>query len=172
MSNIYHKSACIYREYAAPSHKYHASALRSLRSVRIMVKLNGSKMSNIDIAKAYINAVQTGDQAALGKIFHPNVVWHQPGDNKFSGTKNGMAELGAMLGGMMEASAGSFAISNVNRYLANGDLVAVDIDFSGQRDGFKLAQPGIDLLRIEKGKVVEVWLFSSDPEEEDRFWGK
>ena len=48
-------------------------------------------MSNIDIAKAYINAVQTGDQAALGNIFHPNVVWHQPGNNKFSGTKNGMA---------------------------------------------------------------------------------
>lgn len=129
-------------------------------------------MSNIDIAKAYINAVQTGDQAALGNIFHPNVVWHQPGNNKFSGTKNGMTELGAMLGGMMEASAGSFAISKVNRYLANDDLVAVEIEFSGQRDGLKLAQPGIDLLRIKDGKVVEVWLFSSDPAQEDQFWGR
>jgi hypothetical protein len=133
---------------------------------------NGSKMSNIDIAKAYINVVQTGDQAALGNLFHPNVIWHQPGNNKFSGTKNGMAELGAMLGGMMEVSAGSFAISKANRYLANGNLVAVEIEFSGQRDGLKLAQSGIDLLRIKDGKVVEVWLFSSDPEQEDAFWGR
>lgn len=155
-----------------PSDKYHASALRTSPICPDKVKLSGSEMSNIDIAKAYINAVQTGDQAALGNIFHPNVVWHQPGNNKFSGTKSGMADLGAMLGGMMEASAGSFTISKVNRYLANGDLVAVEIEFSGQRDGFKLAQPGIDLLRIKDGKVVEVWLFSSDPEEEDRFWGK
>jgi len=33
-------------------------------------------------------------------------------------------------------------------------------------------QPGIDLLRIVDGKIVEVWLFSSDPEQEDAFWGK
>jgi uncharacterized protein len=129
-------------------------------------------MSAIDIAKTYITAVQTGDQAALGNLFHPKVVWHQPGNNKFSGTKNGMAELGAMLGGMMAASAGSFAINKVNGYLANGDLVAVEIEFSGQRDGLKLAQPGIDLLRIKDGKVVEVWLFSSDQQAEDQFWGK
>ncbi|MDN7133904.1 hypothetical protein JNO04_16295 [Halomonas sp. MC140] len=32
-------------------------------------------MSNLEIAKAYINAVQTGDQIALGNICHPNVVW-------------------------------------------------------------------------------------------------
>lgn len=129
-------------------------------------------MNNIETAKAYIAAVQTGDQAALGNLFDPNVVWHQPGNNAFSGTKNGMAELGAMLGGMMEASAGTFAINKVNRYLANGDLIAIEIEFTGQRDGLKLAQPGIDLLRIKDGKVVEVWLFSSDPQQEDAFWGR
>ena len=83
-----------------------------------------------------------------------------------------MAELGAMLGSMMEASGGTFAITKANRYLANGDLVAVEIEFAGERDGLKLSQPGIDLLRIKDGKIVEVWLFSSDPEQEDRFWGK
>lgn len=129
-------------------------------------------MSNIDIAKAYINAVQTGDQAAFGELFHPDIVWHQPGDNKFSGTKNGMAELGEMIGGMIAVSAGSFTINKANRYLANGDLVAIEIEFSGQHGGLKLAQPGIDLLRIESGKIAEVWLFSSDPEQEDQFWGK
>jgi ketosteroid isomerase-like protein len=129
-------------------------------------------MTNIDIAKSYIKAVQTGDQSALGALISPLVVWHQPGNNQFSGTKNGIAEFGALFGAMMTVSGGSFAITQAHRYFANGDLVAIEIEFAGQRDGATLNQPGIDLLRIEGGKIVEVWLFSSDPAQEDAFWGK
>ncbi|MBY3223282.1 nuclear transport factor 2 family protein [Rhizobium laguerreae] len=129
-------------------------------------------MTTIDIGKAYIKAVQTGDQGMLGELLSPQVIWHQPGNNQFSGTKNGIAEFGAMMGAMMAKSGGSFAITHAHRYLANGDLVAIEIEFAGQREGAKVDQPGIDLLRVQDGKIVEVWLFSSDPEEEDRFWGK
>lgn len=128
-------------------------------------------MSNIDIAKSYIKAVQTNDQATLGTLLSPQVVWHQPGKNQFSGTKKGIAEFGAMMGGMMEKSGGTFAITQARRYVANGDLVAIEIEFSGQREGATLDQAGIDLLRIVDGKIVEVWLFSSNPEQEDAFWG-
>ncbi|MBY5443013.1 nuclear transport factor 2 family protein [Rhizobium leguminosarum] len=129
-------------------------------------------MTTIDIGKAYIKAVQTGDQATLGELLSPQVIWHQPGNNQFSGTKNGIAEFGAMMGAMMAKSGGSFAITHAHRYLANGDLVAIEIEFAGQREGAKVDQPGIDLLRVQDGKIVEVWLLSSDPEEEDQFWGK
>ena len=129
-------------------------------------------MTNIDIAQSYIKAVQTGDQAALGGLLSPQVIWHQPGNNQFSGTRNGIAEFGAMMGAMTTKSGGSFAITHAHRYLANGNLVAIEIEFAGQREGAKVDQPGIDLLRIADGKIVEVWLFSSDPEQEDAFWGK
>ena len=128
-------------------------------------------MINIDIAKSYIKAVQTNDQAALDNLLSPQIIWHQPGNNQFSGTKNGIAEFGAMMGGMMEKSGGTFAITRAHRYVANGDLVAIEIEFSGEREGAKVDQPGIDLLRVEDGKIVEVWLFSSSPEQEDVFWG-
>jgi len=129
-------------------------------------------MTNIDIAKAYIKAVQGGDQAALGTLLSPQIVWHQPGNNRFSGVKNGIAEFGAMMGGMMERAGGTFAITRANRYLSNGDLVAIEIEFAGERPGARLSQAGIDLLRIANGRIVEVWLFSSDPEQEDAFWGE
>jgi uncharacterized protein len=128
-------------------------------------------MSNIEIAKAYINAVQTGDQAALGNLLSPEVVWHQPGNNQFSGTHHGLPAVGGMIGKMMEVSGGTFAITRAIRYMANGDLVVIELEFAGEREGAKLSQPGIDLLRIDGGKIVEVWLFSSNPEEEDLFWG-
>ncbi|WP_422847004.1 nuclear transport factor 2 family protein [Acidovorax sp. M14] len=129
-------------------------------------------MNTIDIAKAYIKAVQTGDQATLGSIISPDVIWHQPGKNRFSGTHRGMVSVGPMLGAMMEASQGTFAITRADHYMANGDWVAITIEFAGEANGIKLKQAGVDLIRIEGGKIVEVRLFSSDQAQEDAFWGQ
>ena len=129
-------------------------------------------MNNIDIAKAYIKAVQTGDQATLGSLIAADVVWHQPGNNQFSGTHRGMAQVGPMLGRMMEVSNGTFAITRAEHYMVNGDWVAITLEFAGEAKGVKLNQPGVDLIRIDGGKVVEVRLFSSDPSQEDAFWGR
>ncbi len=128
--------------------------------------------NNIDIAKAYIKAVQTGDQATLGSLISPDVVWHQPGKNRFSGTHRGMAAVGPMLGAMMEVSKGTFAITRADHYMANGDWVAITIEFAGEADGHTMKQAGVDLIRINGGKIVEVKLFSSDPAQEDAFWGQ
>lgn len=129
-------------------------------------------MNNIDIAKSYIKAVQTGDQATLGSIISPDVIWHQPGSNQFSGTHRGMATVGPMLGKMMEVSHGTFAITRADHYMANGDWVAIALEFGGEANGIKLKQPGVDLTRIEGGKIVELRLFSSDQTQEDSFWGR
>ena len=129
-------------------------------------------MNNIDIAKTYILAVQTGDQATLASIISPDVVWHQPGNNQFSGTHRGMAAVGPMLGKMMEVSNGTFTITRAENYMANGDCVAITLEFAGEANGIKLKQPGVDLIRIEGGKIVEVRLFSSQQAQEDAFWGQ
>lgn len=129
-------------------------------------------MSNIEIAKAYIEAVQAGDQATLGSLLSPDVIWHQPGNNQFSGTHRGLPAVGGLLGKMMEVSGGTFAITRAIRFMANGDYVAVEIEFAGEREEAKLSQPGIDVLRIDGGRIVEVWLFSGDQEQEDAFWGR
>lgn len=129
-------------------------------------------MNNIDIAKTYIQAVQTGDQAALGSLIAADVIWHQPGNNQFSGTHRGMPQVGPMLGRMMDVSKGTFAITSAHSYMANGDWVAITLEFAGEANGLKLQQPGVDLIRIEGGKVVEVRLFSSDQAQEDAFWGR
>lgn len=128
-------------------------------------------MSNIDIAKTYIKAVQTGDQATLGSLIAADVIWHQPGHNQFSGTHRGMALVGPMLGRMMEVSKGTFAITRADHYMANGDWVAITLEFAGEANGLTFKQQGVDLIRIEGGKVVEVRLFSSDQAQEDAFWG-
>lgn len=126
----------------------------------------------IEIAQKYIQAVQTGDQAALGALLAPDIVWHQPGSNRFSGTHQGVQAVGTMIGTMMEVSKGTFAITSARRFMGNGPWVTVEIEFEGQRDGAQMSQQGIDLLRIEGGRIVEARLFSSDPAQEDAFWGR
>lgn len=128
--------------------------------------------TQIKIAQKYIQAVQSGDQAALGALLAPDIVWHQPGNNRFSGTHQGVQAVGGMIGAMMELSKGTFAITRANRFMGNGAWVTVELEFVGQRDGLRMSQQGIDLLRIEEGRIVEARLFSSDPEQEDAFWGR
>jgi ketosteroid isomerase-like protein len=77
-----------------------------------------------------------------------------------------------MLGTMMEVSKGTFAITRADHYMANGDWVAITIEFAGEANGMKLKQAGVDLIRIEGGKIVELRLFSSDQKQEDEFWGQ
>ena len=142
------------------------------QSISITASTQEHTMNNIDIAKTYIKAVQTGDQATLGSLISPEVIWHQPGNNQFSGTHRGMAAVGPMLGKMMEVSKGTFAITRADHYMSNGDWVAITIEFAGQVNGIQLKQPDMDLIRIEGGKIVEVRLFSSDQAQEDAFWGR
>ena len=47
---------------------------------------------------------------------------------------------------------------NQRRALATGDA--------------SMSMDGVDVLRLEDGKIVEMWLFSADQAAEDAFWGK
>ncbi|MFI7296159.1 nuclear transport factor 2 family protein [Streptomyces sp. NPDC050121] len=90
---------------------------------------------------------------------------------QFSGEHKGQGAVFQMLGRMMEASQGTFAIDTVHTLMANGDLVTATIRFSGRRDDASMTMDGVDLLRIADGKITEMWLFSEDPATEDAFWG-
>jgi hypothetical protein len=76
-----------------------------------------------------------------------------------------------MIGGMMTVSEGTFELALTGTPMVNGTLVAVPVHFTGKREGAAMAQDGIDLLRIDRGRIAEAWLFSSDPRSEDAFWG-
>ncbi|GAQ50275.1 nuclear transport factor 2 family protein [Streptomyces acidiscabies] len=127
--------------------------------------------TNIDLARTYFQAVQTGDMATLGDLLDEAITWHQPGANQFSGDHNGQGAVFQMLGGMMEASQGTFAIDEVHTVMTNGDLVTATIHFTGRRGDTSMSMDGVDVLRIENGKITEMWLFSEDPAAEDAFWG-
>jgi uncharacterized protein len=123
------------------------------------------------VVRRYFDALAAKDFATVAGMFADDIVWHQPGGNRFSGTHRGSAAVNEMIGGMMTVSEGSFELVLTAAPMANGSLVAVPVHFTATRDGAAMAQDGVDLLRIEGGRIAEVWLFSADPEAEDAFWG-
>jgi len=123
------------------------------------------------VAETYFAALGRGDIPTVMAQFSDDVRWHQPGANQFSGDHHGIGGVGALLGGMMEASAGTFQLAVAGPAMVNGDVVAVPVRFTGNRADATMDMAGIDLLTVRDGKIVEVHLFSEDGHAEDLFWG-
>lgn len=131
-----------------------------------------TELTPADVAATYFDALGRGDVPTALAQLSDTVVWHQPGANRFSGDHVGAEGVGAMLGGMMEASQGSFQLAVTGPAMVNGELVAVPVRFSGLRDEASMDMAGVDLLTVRDGRIAEVHLFSEDGSAEDEFWGR
>ncbi|KRA82904.1 nuclear transport factor 2 family protein [Altererythrobacter sp. Root672] len=125
---------------------------------------------NIKIVRNYFDAIASGDLAKLPELLSETLVWHQPGSSDLSGTYNSRDAVFGLLGKFMERSQGTFKFDSIGNILGNGNHVAVTLQFSATAAGKAMSMAGIDVLRIENGKIQEVWLFSDDQAAEDAFW--
>lgn len=125
----------------------------------------------IGIVGAYFGALAAGRVEDALAFLDTEVEWHQPGQNRFSGVHTGPDSVYQLIGGMMAVSRGTFAVAPTGPLMANGNLVAAPVHFSGSRDGLEFDQEGLDLFTVGDGKITVVRLFSSDGRSEDEFWG-
>lgn len=126
--------------------------------------------NNIRIVQSYFDAVSKGEIDKLDDLLSETLTWHQPGASDLSGEYRGRPAVYGLIGKFMERSRGTFKFDRVGKLLANGEFVAVSLHFSAQDADRSMSMEGIDLLRIEDGKIEEVWLFSEDQTAEDLFW--
>ena len=129
------------------------------------------KNTNINTVQKYFDSLQKGDLETLGSLFADDVIWHQPGHAKLSKTYFGKQEVFSLFGKFMEISQGSFRIDSVQNLMANHNLVTATLHFSAKKsNGDSISMPGVDLMKIENGKIKEVYLFSANQSAEDAFW--
>lgn len=133
--------------------------------------MNTAAMPPTQVVAEYFGALAEGRVQDALTFLDPQVKWHQPGQNRFSGTHTGPDAVFALIGEMMTVSQGSFALTPTGPLMANGELVAAPVQFTGDRGEARLDQAGTDLLTVRDGKIVAVYLFSSDGPAEDVFWG-
>lgn len=124
----------------------------------------------IKVFNTYNEALIRGDFAGVFETMADDIIWHQPGNNPLSGVVIGKQALGEHLGKFAQKSNGTFKVIT-NWFSVSGCFVAANVTFVAERsNGDKLDMNGIDLFRIENGKIQEVWLFSSQQTIEDDFW--
>ena len=129
-------------------------------------------MTAKEVVEAYSLALSKGDIPTAFSFFSPDAKWHQPGNNKFSGTKSGLEEIGKTLSEMMGATQGTLVIKPASVMMVNGNFVFCPIQFSAKSGNKSVDMSGNDLYEVVNGKIVQVWLFSEDQLKEDEFWGK
>lgn len=127
--------------------------------------------TTLTVAQRYADALAAKDFAAVAAIFADDIVWHQPGSHRFSGTHQGANPVNELLGGMMTHTQGTFELTVTGEPMANNDLVVLPVHFAGTTNDRTMDMDGVDLLRIDTDRIAEVWLFSTDQPAEDAFWG-
>jgi uncharacterized protein len=127
-------------------------------------------IENIMLVERYVDALKNGEMEKVGQLLSDDVIWHQPGKGHLSGIYRGKQNLFPHLGKFTELSNNTFRVDNAGTVMANGDLVSTTLHFVAEREGRHLSMDGVDLMRIEGGKIKEVWLFSADQAAEDAFW--
>lgn len=141
-----------------------------------LAQKQGNSKTNImtakEVVEAYSLALASVDISTAFSHFSPNAKWHQPGNNKFSGTQKGLEAIGKMLYDMMGAAQGSLVIKPIGPLMVNGNFVSSPVRFSAKSGDKTVEMNGNDLYEVIDGKIVQVWLFSEDQDVEDKFWGK
>jgi len=124
---------------------------------------------DLETVRDYFLALSAGDFDAAFERVSEDVVWHIDATHPLAGDVRGKPALRRRLAEFGERSGGTVRL-DLKDVMGNGAFVALTIHFSAQREGRSMSMDGVDLFRMEGGKVAEIWLFSADQDEEDRFW--
>jgi uncharacterized protein len=129
---------------------------------------NMDKSNQEIVHKAYQDFAR-GDVPAVFAAFDPGITWHVPGNGPLSGDFTGHHAIGTFFQRTMELSGGHFAIE-VERLLADDDLVVALVTVHAQRNGTAAAFPEVHVWRMKDGKIAAFREYQGDEQREDRFW--
>ena len=121
-----------------------------------------NESGNAHLVSSYFEALSKGDLSRLDDLLDDKIIWHQPGSGKLAGTYCGKASLVPLITLFMELSEGTYQIDRVESVAGDGNLVAARLRFNAQtvEDAAPVPADSVDLMRIELGKITEVWHFS------------
>ena len=121
------------------------------------------------VFNTYTEALSRGDFEAAFETMADTIVWHMGGESSLSGIIKGKQALGERLGEFAKRSNGTFRV--MTEWAASNDcFVAASVVSLAKKGNEKLNDPGIDLFKIEDGKIQEVWTFAQYQTVEDKFW--
>jgi ketosteroid isomerase-like protein len=125
---------------------------------------------NAQIARTAMEAFSKGDFDTFVATLDDGVVWHAPGNNRFSGVREGKQ---AVMGRFMEQRESGFVLSfeDIHDVLGNYDHVValLTIRFAGPDE--VVTGHSVFTMHIRDGKLVEFWAMNEDQAAVDALFG-
>lgn len=129
-----------------------------------------TEITSRDLVVSLYRAVEGGDLAGAAAALHDDVVLHVPGTHPLAGDHRGPA-------GILEFVAGIRALTDDGEHievldvLEGDELVAVCALVTARRSGHApLTNRTVHVLRIDAGRVAEIWFHNFDDLTVDAFW--
>jgi ketosteroid isomerase-like protein len=120
--------------------------------------------------RGLFQAFRDRDLAAIQAAIPEHAVWHFPGrKGALAGSHRGREAILAFLARVVALSEGSFRFE-IEDVIASDTSAVAFFRGSGRRQGRTLDNPTCLRMRIQDGRIVEVWEFVWDLYAVDEFW--
>jgi uncharacterized protein len=123
---------------------------------------------NEDLVRRGYEAFANGDMETMRQVLDPDVIWHAPGRSPLAGDYRGVEEVLTFFGRSMEITAGTLRVA-LDDVMANDRGAAALQRSTAQRNDMSLDDFGVNVFRIQDGRVVEVWQHWGNPYAADEF---
>ncbi len=125
---------------------------------------------NEDLVREGYAAFAAGQLDRVNELFTDDIVWHSPGHSQISGDFHGKDEVLGQFGKVFELTGGTFALE-IHDVLANDEHAVAMVRATGQIGDRRLDDNTVQVFHIRDGRVTESWIYPSDAEASDAFWG-
>lgn len=125
---------------------------------------------NAELFRKGYTAFQKGDLDGVRALFAPDIVWHVPGNNHFSGDYRGVDTTLELFMKNMQETEGTFKVE-VHDILANDEHAVALAVVSGKRQGKSLSDRYTHVAHVKGGRITESWIYGEHQDQVDAFWG-
>jgi len=123
---------------------------------------------NIELAERAWEAVATSDVEALDALWAPDIVWHVTTDNPWYGDHVGRAAVLDYLADVGEA--GEAYDARLDDVLVSDHRILLVTSVTARRGARSVETKQCMLVRVERGRMAEVWTLALDPTAMADFW--
>jgi ketosteroid isomerase-like protein len=125
---------------------------------------------NAQIARTAMEAFSKGDFETFAATIADDVVWHAPGTNRFSGSREGKA---ASMARFREQQEAGFVLTfeDIHDVLANDAHTVAMLTIRFTRGDDSVTSPSVFVMHIQDGKLAEFWAMNEDQAAVDAFFG-
>jgi uncharacterized protein len=137
-----------------PSPSVSTSATFACQSERAAAR----KLQNEKTVRALYDARARRDWAEVRTLLNDDVVWHEPGEEDYSGDHVGGDSVTAYVEKLVEITEGTFQLEP-REFLVTRDHVAARIEWWATRGGTRSEGNEIAVYRLSNGRVAEAWFY-------------